>query len=53
MSITINCVNPNLWTLAAQYYNDATQWRIIANANNLTDPQPVGIFNLIIPTSSP
>ena len=52
-SNTINVINPNLMALAAQYYGDATQWRIIADANNLTDPQPIGLFNnLIIPTLS-
>jgi hypothetical protein len=51
-STTINVINPNLMALAAQYYGDATQWRTIAYANNLTDPQPIGQFSLVIPTVS-
>ena len=46
---TIQVVNPNLAQLAAQYYGDATQWRILANANNLIDMQPSGTYSLVIP----
>lgn len=46
---TLRTVNPNLAVLAAQYYNDATQWRTIAAANGLADPQPIGSYNLTIP----
>lgn len=43
-------INPNLFQLAEQYYSDATQWEVIAKANQLMTPFPVGIFrNLIIP----
>lgn len=45
----VQTINPNLLVLAAQYYGDATQWRTIANANGLADPQPTGSFNLVIP----
>lgn len=48
----INVINPNLMALAAQYYGDATKWRIIADANGLTDPQPTGQFSLNIPSPS-
>jgi len=51
-TITVN--NVSLYTLAAKYYGDATQWTTIANANNLTDPQvPAGmVTKLIIPSIS-
>jgi hypothetical protein len=49
---TLNVVNPNLMLLAAQYYGDATQWATIANANGLTDPQPLGQFQLTIPAAA-
>jgi hypothetical protein len=45
----IHTVNPNLTVLAAQHYGDASQWRKIANANGLADPQPTGSYNLVIP----
>lgn len=48
----IHTINPNLLVLAAQYYGDATLWQTIANANGLSDPQPIGSFNLIIPPTS-
>ena len=49
----IRTVNPNLVVLAAQFYNgDITKWRTIAAANGLADPQPVGSFNLTIPTAA-
>lgn len=52
-SVTINTINPNLLTLAAQYYGDQSQWRTIANANSLTDPQPIGSYTLTIPRPAP
>jgi nucleoid-associated protein YgaU len=45
----IHTINPNLLVLAAQYYGDATQWRLIGNANGIADPQPIGSFNITIP----
>lgn len=48
---TINSVNPNLFSLSQQYYGDASQWQTIANANGLSDPQPLGKYNLTIPAS--
>jgi hypothetical protein len=46
---TQNTVNPNLVVLAAQYYGDGTQWRKIAAANGMSDPQPIGSYNIVIP----
>ena len=45
--ITVN--NDNLYRLAAKYYGDASQWTLIADANNLTDPEIYGTVKLIIP----
>ncbi len=42
--------NPNLYVLAAHYYQDASKWTLIAKANGLLDPQPKGEFRLNIPT---
>lgn len=50
--ITVN--SANLYQLAAEHYNDATQWTTIAEANGLYDPivnAPDGI-SLIIPLKS-
>lgn len=46
---TIHTVNPNLVVLSTQYYQDPQHWRAIASANGLSDPQPIGTFDLIIP----
>ena len=45
----VGAINPNLMLLAAQYYGDATQWQRIASYNGLSDPQPIGTFQLLIP----
>ncbi len=45
----VDAINPNLMLLAAQYYGDATQWQTIASYNGLSDPQPIGTFQLLIP----
>ena len=42
--------NPNLSALAAQYYGDASLWTVIAQANGITDDQPIGTFNMTIPS---
>ncbi len=39
----------NLFALAAQYLQDATQWIRIAQANDLSDPVIKGVRTLIIP----
>lgn len=51
---TIQVTNPNLFTLAAQYYGDATRWQSIASASGIfpPDPMPVGSFTLTIPAVS-
>lgn len=45
----IRVINPNLMTLAGQYLGDFSKWRDIASLNGLSDPQPTGQFNLLIP----
>jgi nucleoid-associated protein YgaU len=50
---TVTVIGGNLYELAVKYYNDALQWTVIADANNLTDPQIVGQMTLIIPPRSP
>jgi hypothetical protein len=49
---TVTVTNPNLPQLAQQYYGDATQWPLIATANNLQDILPIGTFTLVIPQST-
>ena len=43
--------NPDLRALAAQYYGDANQWTVIAQANPSVkfSPTPSGVFTLTIP----
>lgn len=43
----------NLFSIAAKYLNDATQWIRIAQANNISDPQLTGINTIIIPPANP
>ena len=43
-------INPNLMTIASQYYGDSNKWELIAAANNMIDYAPIGQFSLIIPT---
>jgi hypothetical protein len=50
---TVTVVGGNLFALAALYLNDATQWIRIAQANNIVDPQLVGITTLVIPPVDP
>ena len=45
----ITVAGGNLFALAAQYLNDATQWIRIARANNLSDPVLQGVNTLVIP----
>lgn len=47
--ITVN--GGTLYTLAQQYYGDATAWTTIARANNLSDPQLSGTHTLLIPAT--
>jgi nucleoid-associated protein YgaU len=46
---TITVAGGNLYQLAMQYLNDATQWNRIAQANNLIDPVLIGLTTLKIP----
>jgi hypothetical protein len=39
----------NLFAIAAKLYGDATLANIIARANGLSDPFPLGVVNLTIP----
>lgn len=50
--ITVN--GANLFQLASYYYQDATLWTAIANANKLTDPviEAGQTMNLIIPNKT-
>ena len=44
----------NLFQIAAQYLQDATQWNRIAQANGLSDPYlPGGVQVLLIPAVDP
>ncbi|MDE8344809.1 MAG: hypothetical protein POH28_01350 [Acidocella sp.] len=45
----ITVAGGDLFTLAAQYLLDATQWIRIAQANGLTDPVLEGVVVLVIP----
>jgi nucleoid-associated protein YgaU len=51
MSITSVTVSPgdDLYTLASQYYGDATAWTLIARANGLYDPLIATSSTLDIP----
>lgn len=42
-------VADTLWSIAAAYYNDGTQWSTIAAANSLVDPIPAVGTKLLIP----
>lgn len=52
MATKVTVMNPNLFALAAKYYNDATQWIVIAQANGLTDPFVAGQITLTIPDNA-
>jgi nucleoid-associated protein YgaU len=45
----ITVAGGNLFQIAAQYLNDATQWIRIAQANGLSDPVISGLQTLVIP----
>ena len=49
----ITVAGGNLFQLAAQYLNDATQWIRIAQQNGLSDPMLNGVTNLLIPDLDP
>lgn len=46
----INATNPNLFILAAAHYDgDVDKWELIAKANGLLTPYPIGTYRLVIP----
>ncbi len=49
----ITVAGGNLFAIAAQYLNDATQWIRIAQLNGLTDPVLQGVNTLSIPAMDP
>jgi hypothetical protein len=51
--MTVTVSGGNLYQLALQYLQDATQWNRIAQANNLLDPEIIGIVTLQIPAPNP
>jgi nucleoid-associated protein YgaU len=53
MSQQITVAGGNLFQIAAQYLNDATQWLRIAQMNGLTDPILTGVVTLQIPDVNP
>jgi hypothetical protein len=50
---TITVVGGNLFSVAAQYLGDATQWIRIAQANDLSDPVLSGVVTLVLPQVDP
>ena len=48
----VTFINPNLYDIAAQYYNDATKWNVIAQANNVNSPFLTGQYVLSIPDNT-
>jgi nucleoid-associated protein YgaU len=50
---TITVAGGNLYQIALQYLQDATQWNRIATLNNLIDPMLQGIVTLQIPAVDP
>ena len=49
----ITVAGGNLFQLAAQHLNDATQWIRIAQQNGLSDPMLSGVTNLLLPDLDP
>lgn len=48
-AVVVTVMNTTLFKLAALYYGDATQWPVIARANNLTDPMINSPTTIVIP----
>jgi len=46
---TLTVAGGNLFQIAAQQLDDATQWIRIAQLNGLTDPMLSGVVTLLIP----
>jgi hypothetical protein len=49
-TINVSMADRSLFHVASREYNDATAWRAIALANNLTDPVISSMMTLIIPS---
>jgi len=49
--VQFQAINPNLFSIAVQYFKDATKWQDIADASGLADPQPIGSFTITVPNS--
>lgn len=49
----ITVTGGNLFQLAAQYLNDATQWIRIAQLNGIEDPMLSGVVTLQLPPVDP
>jgi hypothetical protein len=50
---TITVAGSNLFRIAAEQLDDATQWLRIAQLNGLTDPMLSGVLTLLIPDKDP
>ncbi len=46
---TLTVAGGNLFQMAAQYLNDATQWIRIAQLNGIDDPMLTGVVTILIP----
>ncbi len=46
---TLTVAGGNLFQIAAQQLNDATQWIRIAQLNGIEDPMLAGVVTLLIP----
>ena len=46
---TLTVAGGNLFQIAAQQLNDATQWIRIAQLNGIDDPMLIGVVTLLIP----
>jgi hypothetical protein len=53
LQTTLQLINPNLISLATEFYNDPSQWLTIAQYNGLTDPLPQGQYAISIPQIGP
>ena len=49
-TITVSKADRSLFHVASREYNDATAWRAIAIANNMTDPVITTMMTLVIPS---
>jgi len=47
--LTLTVAGGNLFQIAAQQLNDATQWIRIAQLNGIDDPMLTGVVTLLIP----